>query len=466
MKKIITLAIAAFVSVMSLTSCEKESEPANEIKVSRYSVALSGSGEPEMVSVSSTNDEWEISKSDEWLKVEKHTNHVMISADVNTGEGSRSGSVDIFYGKVKETITVVQESNKTVDLSSDGTANCYIAGTNGDYRFAASVRGNGSSADGNSKYIENYGIGLDEAVYATLMWEASYSGDKTHSIGIIDGMPVFSNGNVYVKTGAYEGNAVIAVRDRTGKILWSWHIWVLDDEIETVNGNSYDWMDRNLGALNNTPDDIKNRGLMYQWGRKDPFLPTYEDYATALGNATQADNTQTGNSMDSWDYSGTFAISRNTAPGNVPYSVYYPMTFLKSESDWYLDQDEWDIYNSFLWGNAAEAFAKTIYDPCPAGYMVPPVDAWATSSDISGSWINKEYGAEWNVNNEYYPYSGARSMNSGELTLCGDTGLYWTATMNNKNKGGVGLYLTDDNTFQLSYLPRAYGGSVRCVKEN
>ena len=101
---------------------------------------------------------------------------------------------------------------------------------------------------------------------------------------IIDGAPVYKEGYVAFATGRSQGNAVIAVKDINGNILWSWHIWVCDDEITAhdhinpANEVVAQIMDRNLGALNNEPMDVDNRGMFYQWGRKDPFMPARSAY--------------------------------------------------------------------------------------------------------------------------------------------------------------------------------------------
>lgn len=100
------------------------------------------------------------------------------------------------------------------------------------------------------------------------------------------------------------GNAVVALHyGSTGvassdPIIWSWHVWVTDDPtkgpsfghtddngqpLEFVGSvNSADtkfipkFMDRNLGAISSNiigRNWHKSGGLMYQWGRKDPFPP-------------------------------------------------------------------------------------------------------------------------------------------------------------------------------------------------
>ncbi len=81
--------------------------------------------------------------------------------------------------------------------------------------------------------------------------------------------------------------------------------------------NGYEWMDRNLGALNNTPGDVANRGLFYQWGRKDPFLPSSAPYTT--GNVTEAnvENHQVGDGTAEWAYTGVRQHLLTEAPGNI-----------------------------------------------------------------------------------------------------------------------------------------------------
>lgn len=81
-------------------------------------------------------------------------------------------------------------------------------------------------------------------------------------------------GRVHFTAGEGQGNALIAVRDADGRILWSWHIWVTDydpsSQAPKLNGLS--WMTRNLGALSDDYDETGSaKGFVYQWGRKDPF---------------------------------------------------------------------------------------------------------------------------------------------------------------------------------------------------
>ena len=190
---------------------------------------------------------------------------------------------------------VVVDFTGTEDLSSAGTANCYLAKkVNTWYKFKATVRGNGAST---AALISPTGSALAanatiSPASAELVWETN--GHEQ----IIQGM-ILKDGYVYFKTGpAAEGNAVVAVKDGSGNILWSWHIWKTHfnlAEIPTqtyqtnprggMNGTIYAdvlpakrtlvMMNCNLGAASNIATNnaevVKTFGLYYQFGRKDPF---------------------------------------------------------------------------------------------------------------------------------------------------------------------------------------------------
>src|SRR5690606_17319619 len=80
------------------------------------------------------------------------------------------------------------------------------------------------------------------------------------------------------------GNALIAIYDKEdpnaadAKILWSYHIWVTETQEISLGvngkGNAYTVLDRNLGAVSATAGDWRSIGMLYQWGRKDPFVST------------------------------------------------------------------------------------------------------------------------------------------------------------------------------------------------
>ncbi|MCI1778525.1 MAG: fimbrillin family protein [Bacteroidales bacterium] len=166
---------------------------------------------------------------------------------------------------------------KSSAVEVTNTANCYMIAPGNSLIIPVNVKGNGNSE-------AEAGTGLDvnhTASSVGILWETSPD---------LISLNGFTSENQAVQITAYNatqtGTAVIAAysgENQTGDILWSWHIWVTDYDpdispikngdiytIANANG-SYIWMDRNLGATSTTPATVTIMGLLYQWGRKDPF---------------------------------------------------------------------------------------------------------------------------------------------------------------------------------------------------
>ena len=205
---------------------------------------------------------------------------------------------------------VVVDFTGTEDLSSAGTANCYLAKkVNTWYKFKATVRGNGATT---AALISPTGSALAanaaiSPASADLVWETNGHGK------IIQGV-ILKDGYVYFKTGpTTEGNAVIAVKDRSGNVLWSWHIWKTHFSLAEMPTQTYKTNPRSgmngliysdvlpakrtlvmmkcdLGAASNaaTNNDevVKTFGLYYQFGRKDPF-PTAKNRERRIDNNSE-----------------------------------------------------------------------------------------------------------------------------------------------------------------------------------
>ena len=506
------------------------------VKLSSLSAVISEDGGEKTVFVATNRDEWDIHCEADWLDISIEENSLTFFVDENVDPQSRMAVVDVIAGVkpdvAKARFKVLQKGYSTTDLSAQGTANCYIAPTGGSYSFDASVKGNGGD-DGNTLYDGYNGLEINGAAYADLAWEATYDSDKTRSTRIISGDPVYSPDDkaVYFTTGDIQGNAVLCVRDASGEILWSWHIWVSDEPVKTSKGNGLEWMDRNLGALNNDPEDIANRGMLYQWGRKDPFLPspvtyrevpfhkyddegnlleTEEEYYAIQSQIEQArivlnvNNTQTGDGSLSWEYLGVAPVALK-APGNIEYAVQNPTTFLGCRTDipigeyvfdWYLQQDlvgkngSLQQSQSDLWGYAVKGTDyKTIFDPCPPGYAVPPRGAFDDIEDgyactyVDREWERNAYGWTWKGGNgDYFPSTGNLDV-SGLIGETSEKMLYWTAETFGSGASGFGkaatLFVAFNEVYYgiypildaaeaaawYSYGAKCFAAPVRCVKE-
>ena len=334
------------------------------------------------------------------------------------------------------------------NLSDKGTANSYIVSSAGTYSISP-VKGNSSESIGS-------------VASAEVLWETFGTDENVIKGNLISGAR-YENGKIYFKTAdAYrEGNAVIAAKDAAGTILWSWHIWLTDEPQDQVyNNNAGTMMDRNLGATSATPGDVGALGLLYQWGRKDPFLGS-----SSISSSTVAMSTIT------WPS----AVSSNSSNGTISYATEHPTIFIKYNSNNY----DWYYTGSSSTDNTRWQSSKTIYDPCPVGWRVPDGGdngVWSTalgsSSDFEDYILYDSSNAGINFSGRFgsastiwYSASGCRYDYDGALNIVGYDGYYWSVTPNSDY--AYGLHLNDLGNVEPTYsYYRASGYSVRCLQES
>ena len=466
-------------------------------------VVFDADGGAAAIVVATNADSWSWETEDSWFVLSAMDGDVLwIEAPANYRPGLKEASVSITAVKGEETKSVelclVQRAGHGIDLNAGGTSNCYLVKTCSTYKFDATVKGNGGS-DGRSRYIENYGVDITGIAYADLLWESRTDGDRTMSREIIDGAPVFNGGYVTFTTGRMEGNALIAVKDVKGNVLWSWHIWVCDDEVTShdhINPAGEvvaQIMDRNLGAMNNNPMDVGNRGMFYQWGRKDPFMPSRSPYRSNLesGNVAECNepNWEVGDGSATWVIGRDFvAKNLSDAPGNIPLSVANPTCFIfpyGNASHWFTTSNDEQTRNSSLWS----ADVKTIFDPCPVGYKMPGRNLYGIANqdnvnsykvggrpeeyDEKGENPDYEWNAEkdcgrvWKRTGDYYPSVGNIYPTEGNThNYAGGWAYYWTAHEYTQGQSPR-AFRVDFNSNGATYFAGAenFCHQVRCVKE-
>lgn len=366
-------------------------------------------------------------------------------------------------------VNVIPEEEYT-DLSRDGRANCYIVVNPGEYRFKA-VKGNSDTPVG-AQSSTSY-IGLSDPIgtphSVEVLWELS---PETTSPGhIIDLDYEYRNGYVYFSCPNRTdrncvGNAVLAVKDADGKILWSWHIWRLkeypgSDFYDMGDGTCRILMEYNLGAFGQTTTTASGFGLMYQWGRKDPIVPgewAKEDVSTTWPDDVMSD----------------------AETGTMEYATSHPMTFIKgndNNKDWCYSQ--YATIRTSRWGTT-----KTIYDPCPPGWRVPDPDIWVTAAgsetftgvydatnrsvtcDSFGTGVTYQILSYWDENGVGYD-----DQTNGYYWGCGQLTGYPTADSNHYpvlialglHRSSTTATTTTINTTELIHA--SYGCSVRCQSE-
>ena len=334
---------------------------------------------------------------------------------------------------------------KAYDLSSTGTANCYVVTNPGTYKFRA-VKGNGKSP-------------LKDMARCAVLWEsfgtavAPSPKSLIRQVGYEGGYILFKTTDVFKK-----GNALIAAIDANGTVLWSWHIWITDAPQGQVYFNEAGVvMDRNLGALSEKPGEASALGLMYQWGRKDPFLgsssisvPVSAEASIAFPPVVKSDETT----------------------GTIEYAIAHPTTYITSGRDW-----DWCWHpegTEALWPKSESP--KSLYDPCPAGWRVPdggyegfwvkvtsgnkrftvPTDESVRAANLSG--LFGDDAAIW------YPNTGVIDCSTAELYGVGLCGIVWSAGSSDYLANCIVIEV-DAKIYLVSSTGRAFGCPVRCVQE-
>ncbi len=344
---------------------------------------------------------------------------------------------------------VLTEVFVDIGLNLGSPANCYIVSDSGRYNFQA-VKGNSNVSVGSVKSVE-------------VLWESFGTstvpdvGDLIKSVSYIGGYIVFRTADTFK-----EGNAVIAAKDASGKILWSWHIWLTDEPGECVYANNAGtMMDRNLGATSATPGDVGALGLLYQWGRKDPFLGS-----SSISDRIEAKSTMSGHS---------FVMSSMTN-GTIDYSIAHPTTFImgnnNSAYDWCYQESN---ANDDRWQTV-----KTIYDPCPRGWRVPDggLDSPWTKANLPYGMSGEAYdsicyydsvnsgmvvNSPLSIPASWYPCAGCRGRIDGALDQY--QGYYWSATSRVIYSLSACSLRIGSSWLIGEYVTPSGGYSIRCLKE-
>lgn len=366
---------------------------------------------------------------------------------------------------------------------------------------------------------------------------------------------------IYVKT-KQEGNALIAAYNKDNEIIWSWHIWItgIHPDQTSITYKTYTWdktqiygkdsgrkrttgydvMTCNLGALASEPEtaqDTKPFGMLYQWGRKDPFPPfikgiysdgAYNDTNTGMHYDNSHDLVGKTNEYDPTklfhSYSGTDMVNLDNP---ILYAIQHPTVFMCGtwsaidpheryvyDIENYAANGDWtDQHDDKLWGGlepdeTMESFEvvkdrahiyrnygdkKSIFDPCPYGWRVPPGDLWLgfTSTGVnpksnaeinyigtvpgwsmnSSYWGMYIYLEDWKTGSySYFPNQGTR-VGSGYGMRVGSCGNYHNATADEDDRVNI-LHIHNDwqyfhvfETQYLMYYVKSVAGPIRCVRD-
>lgn len=329
-----------------------------------------------------------------------------------------------------------------------------------------------------------------------------------------------------------QGNAIIAVRDASGTILWSWHIWVTDyrlgtglKTIDNGRGRQYMVTPQFLGWCHH--DEYEGRSVLvritqtesgfsrtfalnqlaytfgdnpyYQWGRKDPLLPLIPIVSTnTIAGGTSSDNKPCYTDSDKTGYAFTSRNMGITTPeygrNGVPYTRFSDLIQQPycMDADWVNTHSNMDYRYTNLWcANSGfitndtnypvlPATVKTVYDPCPVGYCVPPLGVFygfsltgkATTNlnDFnirSRSSLGIEFYCGPNKSGDtiFFPYTGFRNNAMGDYKgLLGLYGYVWYAHPSDM-RTGYSVSYTLTSLMPMRGVIRGMGAPVLPMKE-
>ena len=365
------------------------------------------------------------------------------------GAGYNPETGESVFAEIKYDVTVdeFQEGDQTdvdmdVDLESAinmdvevpaenltyGGGNCWVIPSNASealsYYFDATKEG--QSNDPVGTVVEP----VDDVRAAKLVWETEEN--------LISMLKYKEGGKLlFTVDKGKTGNAVVAVTDGEGTILWSWHVWVVaDNAFMNTALPSGTFMDRNLGAMAGTPDKTdfakKNEdtwGLYYEWGRKDP----------------QQDQGRGGKKI-------------GTGPVEIAVTVQHP--------DWYYKSPQGTPDNPFIafkaWYDVDEVSAiwddvtlMKKYNPAPKGWTVPSADDF-TKLDIERCLLEGTTNRANLVTKDkqlFFPGANGITSHSGYITS--QYGLvYWTRDQAQLEDGGSVIESTK------KYYSRSWGGEI------
>lgn len=376
---------------------------------------------------------------------------------------------------------------------SRSTANCYVVRGPGVYSFplyygnaikngsanssAYTYQGSGDSYVLNTMVNhQNSAISaspISGAHDAVLVWQDAYNLLKDVKLATVNGeqMVVFSLNEDFIQ----QGNIVLAVRNSSGVILWSWHIWVTEHKLtDTYALDDYDnsskkyylashnlgWCDpkktvfmgregnatftQNTSGIQRTMKVVQEEyewtttsgnNIYYQFGRKDPILGiknrnegikyhfyTNENYA--------------------------FRVEESGPVNSIGTSVQNPNVLYlaakgTNERLWLTENQN---YNN-LWNNydmpssetsARNKVVKTVYDPSPVGFVLPPRDAFRIITSTGNS-VDPNNAGEFNgySSTEYQYMIYPKKNKKGTPFMLEATGGRWFVTDASHTAGDI-----------------------------
>ena len=451
--------------------------------------------------------------------------------------------------KTADPVTNYNLANATGGAAIENTANCYIISAPGTYRiplvYGNAIKGGATNSSaytssktkvmGSEEFVLQEFVDHNDHKITSPYINVQNSGDQATKAKVIwedcqdivtDPAVTGSGADSYLtftikKENLQNGNAVVAVTNATGKVMWSWHLWFtpkssLKKIPFTSGGSTYNFMTDNLGwkytkwtgglkrevvvkieqqaetgekktatiTLKQAPGNNVREGYgnLYQWGRKDPLPGTdnfYPNTAPNIGYKFNDGYVIVGDQVA--DYTDPANIQR-MEKRTIGVSIREPGIMLPKvgggKLSWTNHQyiNLWSADNDKMYESETpiKNGVKTIYDPSPVGFKVPDAYAFKDLSNTGAVWSNGYTLKADNDKEIYFPAGGYRDGNDGKIKLVGSYAMYWASAALIHGTGGPGFAfraLMTSNRFSMpitdpdGFGTRSYGLGVRPVAE-
>ncbi len=400
---------------------------------------------------------------------------ITLTANTPNGYYSRGTQNKVVFVRSKMNKALEFDKNLTIkdytyqDLSTKDiygntigrtTANCYIIKEPGHYQFPV-VFGNAlkNGANNTTAYRSNiqsqYALGnLIDAVGHAINnpWiSKSPTGISTAGhiwqdkpVNMIEPSSIKieekSNGEHYIKFEVrgpiVKGNCVIGVLPRTGTFTgyaWCWHIWFYDGDLTPVNN----FLPVNLGWDGEVHP-------YYAWGSHIPVAP-YQEPPSTTGIERSLDR------KPYYYYGSNYRLMSGewgvVANGDGFHPITHTIQRPRQINLYYYHNtgynnraNLWDIDAPGLLSSGTTQVQKTIYDPSPIGFSVPP---FRVANQFKAGGNN----APLYDGGYYYGYA-AYTLNGSFIN---NSGLNYASVMN----GQLLFPLTSGRVFSSAYIPIA-----------
>jgi len=329
----------------------------------------------------------------------------------NVDWGNHYNFLNVQVKKTKATVWINMGTSQLLSVPYALHAKTATEAFTADYNYLYNVPTNVSHFNNDADYITN----ADNIVSLANKVD-KVAGKDLFPNGTTPGQMNYWNGSEWITvTPGLNGQALTFCN---GKPTWG---PCPNNVVEVTSLTGEIWMDRNLGAsqVATGSADEAAYGDLYQWGRAT-------DGHEKRNSAT------------------TSVLSSSDTPCHPSFIMAPNSTVLL---DWRSPQ------NTNLWQGI-----NGVNNPCPGGFRIP-TEAELIDEMVSWSSQNTVGAFESPIK---LSAGGYRSHADASLNDYGMYGFYWSSTVEGNNSRNI--VIRDDGSYMYSH-PRAYGFSVRCIKD-